>query len=304
MNSSSLEKNEKPPTLIEIFSIIFTIIAIFGNTISIYIFTRKKFLKESIFRYFLVSEITCSIGLIFLWIFNIGNYPSDLACKLFTWFLYSTYDYIPWISVLNSIDLLVTSKYPFNFKFIKKFKYQALMLSTVLIMIIVINIPRYLLDIKTENNSCKLPTKMIGFTIYSVDLIISTIIPFSIIFLCSSQIIKVLSSQNTALTLINIRRQNKQKDLTRSVLGMYLWFFICYTPFSIINLLYFIFDFKLIEYNVWRIFAHISIFLVCVRTCCNFFAYLRFNRIFRDYFLSILKTCKKNRVGLLQTTAM
>jgi hypothetical protein len=299
MNSSSIKKNEIPHILIEIFSITLTVIAIFGNTISIYIFTRSKFLKESIFRYFLVSEIICSIGLVFLWIYNIGNYPTDLFCKLFTWFFFSTYDYIPWISVLNSIDLLLTSKYPFNFKFLKKFKCQALMLSTILIVIVLINIPRYLFDIKTENNKCKLPSKSIGFPIYLVDLIISTIIPFSIIFLCSFQIVKVLSSQNTTLTLINLKRQNKQKDFTRSVLGMYVWFFICYTPYSIINLLYYFFDFKLFDENVWRIFSNIAIFFVCVRTCCNFFAYLCFNRIFRYYFLSIFKTCKKNRVGII-----
>jgi hypothetical protein len=304
MNSLVTTKNEKPHIVIEIFSITLTVIAIFGNTISIYIFTRSKFLKESIFRYFLVSEIICSISLIFLWMIKLQQIPTDLFCKLIIWFLYSAYDYIPWISVLNSVDLLLTSKYPFNFKSIKKFKCQAIMLSTILVVVIVINIPRYLFDIKTENNLCDIQSKSIGFTIYLVDLIISTIIPFSITFLCSFTIIKFLSTQNAALTVYNIRKQNKQKDLTRSVLGMYLWFFFTHSPFSIINLLYFIFDFKFTDENVWGILGIISYFLVCTRTCCNFFGYLCFNRLFRDYFLSIFKTCKKNRVGVLQTTTI
>jgi hypothetical protein len=116
-----------------------------------------------------------------------------------------------------------------------------------------------LLNIKTENNLCDIQSKSIGFTIYLVDLIISTITPFSIIFLCTFTILKVLSTQNATLTVLNVRKQNRQKDLS-SVLGMYFWFFITHSPFSIPNLLYFIFDFKFTDENVWRILAIISYF--------------------------------------------
>jgi hypothetical protein len=104
-----------------------------------------------------------------------------------------------------------------------------------------INTPRYLFNIKTENNLCDIQSKSIGFTIYLVDLIISTITPFSIIFLCTFTILQVLSTQNATLTVLNVRKQNRQKDLT-SVLGMYV-FLVFYYSFTVFDPLFIIFYF-------------------------------------------------------------
>jgi hypothetical protein len=53
--------------LVQLGTVIFSLIGIVGNSLIFYILTKKKFLKESIFRYFIVSEIISCIALIFVW---------------------------------------------------------------------------------------------------------------------------------------------------------------------------------------------------------------------------------------------
>ena len=87
------------------------------NFITIYILSRPKFLKESIFRYFLVSALLEVIALIVI------------ICQIHEFLMYTFYDFYPWISVLDSIDRLLSFKYSGKFKFIKKYKYQVLAIS-------------------------------------------------------------------------------------------------------------------------------------------------------------------------------
>jgi hypothetical protein len=56
--------------LIEISSVVLVIFAIEGHSFNFYIFARPKFLKESIFRYFLASEIVSLTTIIMLGIYK------------------------------------------------------------------------------------------------------------------------------------------------------------------------------------------------------------------------------------------
>ena len=56
---------------VSIFLAGFTDISFILNSISIYIFTRPKFLKESIFRYFLVNQQAAVLGSSICWFYTV-----------------------------------------------------------------------------------------------------------------------------------------------------------------------------------------------------------------------------------------
>ena len=67
---------------------VLSLAGIIGNTFNFYILSRPKFLKESMFRYFMANEIFGSICLIFMWIhyipiiFGLTNFlNSNLTAK-------------------------------------------------------------------------------------------------------------------------------------------------------------------------------------------------------------------------------
>jgi hypothetical protein len=88
----------------KIGSVLLTLIAIIGNSLVFYILTRPKFLKESIFRYFLVSEIAATLSLVILWMYSIPsliewNVPIDY-CRLMVYMFYTLYKFYPWVNIL------------------------------------------------------------------------------------------------------------------------------------------------------------------------------------------------------------
>jgi hypothetical protein len=115
--------------------ILFTIVGILGNLVVFYILTRPKFLKETIFRYFIASEIVGSLNLIFSWLLILPillKWDAPVAyCKISYYLLYFTYSTYPWISVVNSIDRYLSIKYLSKFQFRKETKYQILILLIV-----------------------------------------------------------------------------------------------------------------------------------------------------------------------------
>ena len=283
--------------LCRIGPVVLTTVAIVGNSIVFYILTRPKFLKESIFRYFLCSETVASLKLALLWIYNspiILNWKAPtLFCNLITYVLYTLYDLYPWISAINSIDRVFTLKYPSRFQFIKKFKYQALAVIVILLILMLINVPHYLFDglSNTKFSLCAINDRNIGFYVYLSSLVASVLIPFFIMVFSTFFILHHLVTQKQRVhdNIIDYRRE---KDFIKSVLSMDLWFLICYSPICIISLSQYTYLFDI--YNnadIWRFLFHLFVFLATIETSLNFFLYYFCNKIFKEYFLSMI-TCR------------
>ena len=114
----------------------FILIGLFGNPIVFYILT--KFIKQSIFRYFLVTEVIDSINLVVFCLSVIAS-NNDLkrkaiTCKIFQYLEYVLYSYYPWISTVNSIDRSCAIKYKNIFKFRKKISFQIFAIVVVFII--------------------------------------------------------------------------------------------------------------------------------------------------------------------------
>jgi hypothetical protein len=283
--------------LIKVCSAILVIVAIVGDSFVFYILTRPKFLKESIFRYFLASEIVSSITIIMLAIYNVPklikwNFTS-MFCKILTYTLYTFYDFYPWISVLNSIDRLLSLKYERRYKFIKKLKYQLLALFSILFIIMIINIPRIFYDDVSHLTMCSIDDIEKGFYIYLSHLIISSLLPSFIMIFCTFLTLHHLVSKKRILQ--SISNNNREKNFVKSVLSMDLWFFLCYTPHCIITFLHYTDVYvNMNNDDLWKLLFDICVILVCLETSFNFFVYYFCNTLFREYFLSMFGFCRRS----------
>ena len=169
--------------IISVSILSFTVLSFILNFITINILSRPKFLKESIFRYFLVNEVFATVGLVLSWLYlvpKINNWDVPLIfCQLFSSMLHILYNFYPWISILNSIDRLLSLKYQGKFKFIKKFKYQFLALSLIFISSFLINIPRFFYAGFSNVTLCFMNDLQIGLYLDIESLFISIVVPFS-----------------------------------------------------------------------------------------------------------------------------
>jgi hypothetical protein len=284
--------------LIKITSVVLVIFAIVGHSFNFYIFTRPKFLKESIFRYFLASEIVSLTTIIMLGIYNVPkllkwNFTS-MFCKILTYIFYTIFDFYPWISVLNSIDRLLSLKFESRYKFIKKLKYQLLALFSILFIMLLINIPRIFYDDVSHLTMCSINDVEKGFYIYLSHLIISNLLPSLIMIFCTCFIVYQLVIKKKRICQ-KITNYNREKNFVKSVLTMDLWFFICITPFTLITF----FHYTDVYVNVnnddlWKLLFHICVILTSIESTCKFFVYYFCNSLFREYFLLLFRFCLRS----------
>ena len=269
--------------------IIFSIIGVTGNSLVFYILTRPKFLKESIFRLFIISEIAATVLLISSMVYGVLTFLKldvpPTFCKIFLFLTYIFYGFYPWVSVLNSLDRLLTLKYPKNFKFLKTFKTQVLTAISIFCMFMIFNIPRIVYGARTNRTLCAINDDQAGFYVNLINLVISDIIPFFIMICSTFLIFHYLITQKKKLQE-NVSNFRREKQFIKSVLAMDLWFLICYSPFCIMQLLRFTVQFD--NSARFNLLNDITVILATIEVSCNFFVYLLCNRLFRCYFLSII----------------
>ena len=138
-----------------------TIVGIIGNSIVLYIITRKGFIKETMFRYYIVVQVVDILGLIMIWFWYVpiffGFGVSDLFCKIVEYILYIMYSFYSWVNLLTSTDRLLSVMYPHDFLIRKAFKFQALAVATLFIFSIMINVPNFLFHSKSNFTFCGIP---------------------------------------------------------------------------------------------------------------------------------------------------
>ena len=281
--------------LVKISGIVLAIIGVTGNSLVFYILTRPKFLKESIFRFFIISEIAASLLLIMACVYGIPTlFKLDVPpifCKIFLFFMYILYDFYPWVSVMNSIDRFLNLKYTTNFKLFKKFKIQALIAISIFFMLMIFNIPRIVYGTKSNVSLCAINNNLAGFYMNLFNLIISDIIPFFIMICSTFLIFHYLITQKKKLQE-NVANFRREKQFIQSVLAMDLWFLICYSPFCFLQLYRFSVQFD-DSASLNQLLNDITIVLATIEVSCNFFVYFLCNKLFRSYFLSMIG-CSRN----------
>ena len=278
--------------LVGIGSTASTIIAIIGNSFVFYILTRPKFLKEAIFRYFLCSVIVSTLELVLLWAYSLPkllqwSFPK-LFCQIFTYLSFFLYDLYSWVSAINSIDRVFSLKYGSKFKFLKKFKYQALGIASISAILSLTNIPHFIYDDLSNITLCTIKDMQIGFYIILSNLILSAILPFLTMLFSTLLIIHHLITQKKILYHHKIIDYKREKNFIKSILIMDLWLLTSYFPLRLLVLLRHTSLLNHISEDVYRLLFHIFGLMVIIEASCNFFVYYFSNKLFKNYFHSII----------------
>ena len=280
-----------------ISSIFLTFIGLLGNSLVIFILSRKKFLKVSLFRYFIIATITDTLNFLFIWpanapdFFKMNTYA--IICKLYQYLSYIAYQLSVWIIVLSSIDRYLAVKYSNRFNFRNEFKYQAGAILTILIVLMVVDIPFLLFyDIYEDGNQsfCGYnPTYIsLGFYMDLLNSFISVFVPFFVMISTTILIGHHLIKHKLKLQQ-NRTNFQKEKQLVKTLCGMSLFYLACTLPFCILTVTY---DALGINYFGTLEFSIVN-FLTYVYSSCDFFIYLSCNKLFRQYFFYIISCGRK-----------
>jgi hypothetical protein len=279
-----------------IASLIFTIIAIIGNSLVLIILSKPKLRKESLFRYFIVTTIVDSINILLIWPFNFPDAfqinSSEISCKLFNYLPRVFYQFSPWINVLSSIDRLLAVKYAHRFKFRNELKYQLLAILLIFVTILLVDFPNYYYpEISLNQTSCIFPNWTIWLFIDLYAAMMAVILPFSIMIITSVLTVRQLIKSKLKINKTNFENE---KQLIKVSFGINFLFLI--SNIAYVNLLI-VCDAiqKVCISDESTKFAYAVLFQISnIYLSCNFFIYLSFNKIFRSYATRI--TCCKNSI--------
>ena len=260
---------------------------LFGNIISVIIFSSKKFKKQPGILYF---KIDCIMNIIIL--FQLPNQlmlsywtSADIGCKISFGVMLITNQIQAWITVFCSLDRLLGVIAPYKFGFIKNrsFQYGLIISTSFLIFNADLPFAMIMTSVSLENNStiCYPPTdpKVIWSFYYALaDIVVfKTVIPFVI--MISTSIIIIKTIWKSKRNLFTKRHHVKEKELAKSLVALDFFFVIFSLPL--------IFDF---------LFNSDSLFLYCILyTLTNFYNVFLFvlfyvsNKIYRPIFIKYIK---------------
>ena len=213
-------------------------IGLFGNFMSILIFSGKSFSKQSGATYFIFDSILNIIILIQLPNQLMLTYwsNSDLACQISFGLMLITSETASWVTVLGSIDRLLAVVAPYKFGFKKNKKLQISLIAVMIFLIIIGNIP-FPFMIK----AFELPNnKTICYASYGEDVIwgyyyglvvitlFKIVLPYFLMIISSVIIVKTIwkSKEN----IFNKRHHKKEKELTKSLVALDTFFIISSLP--------------------------------------------------------------------------
>ena len=280
-------------------AIILTIIGLIGNPLVLYILTRPKFQKVSIFRYLVVSTIFETFVLLTIWPYNLPNLfqmnTNTFSCKIINYMSYIAYQFCPWIMVLSSADRFLAVRFPTRYKYRNEMRYQAIVLFVIFCLLVLFDIPYYLYyNIYEFGNQtyCGTVDVNIGFYIDLLNFMISTILPFFLMALCTSLIANHIIKQKAKLQR-NRKKFKKELQFIKVMFYMDLFFLVCNLPFCIQQLTFDILAINNITYFFWTFIFDLTDFLIFVQCSCGFFVYFGCNTLFRKYFTSMIRFHKE-----------
>ena len=276
-------------------TLVLTIICLIGNPLVIYIFSRPKFLKVSMFRYWIAIAIADTLNLLSNWP---SVYPDEflvnehsISCKIFYYLYYALYQMTPWILVLSSVDRLLSVRYPTALKFRNSFKYQLLAITCIIAFISLANIPIYLYHDIKDVYGCVTTNDKLQIYLDLMNALVMTLIPFFAMVVTTGLIWHQLIDKKKKLKQENRKRYKKDVQLIKILCIMATYFLLSNLPYCI----------YMVVCDLLQINAFETLGLYIVNTlsygfsACDFFIYFIFNKLFRSYFLTMIKLKKKNR---------
>lgn len=285
------------------------LIGVIGNILTIIIFSRKVFQKNSIGMYcraLAIAENAMIVQLIWDICSNFWNIDfrviSSASCK-FYYYTQSVFSPISaWILVAFSLDKMINvSSFHNKFKFIRKKKFQLGLITAIVIIhcIAYIEIP-ILIDIvqvpvgygsNDTSPACDLQYTTISNAVTLLSAIEAVLIPFLIMLL--SSIVTIRSIVMSRKNLENNRegrlseRKSRDKKFAINSIVFNVLFLIFKTPLALVNYI------PVENYFTYLYFVSITALLYYANYSMNFFVHFSINSIFRKECLIILRIRKQ-----------
>jgi hypothetical protein len=308
-----------------ITTILFTTISFIFNPIVFLILTKPDFRKQSLFRYQVVGTVTDSLNIIMIWANFYPNFfkinESETNCKFISYITQVLTQLSLWINVVSSIDRLLAVNF-INFKIRNELKFQALVLITLFFVILLLNFPilhfNQISAISYEFNNTDIiefnisssalsankvsvNTQEIDVILYSCNIdqnahayisyllaLMSTFIPFTLMIGTTGLIFYQLKVNKRK---INQNISDRDKKFVKNLLGLNLFYFICYTPSVIYNILNFLYTpsyMNASEYIFIFVYYNLISCLIYIYMLCNFFVFFLSNKLFKKRFLLMI----------------
>ena len=217
-----------------IVSILFIMIGISGNVISIVIFSNKEFKNISTTQYF---KCICILNILMIMYIPYGVAPisidlTNISCKIHETLIVLFPEIKSWVLAFCSLDRLVSVLSPHKFQFKNKLKFQLSAIFSIGIIVAVMTIPYgYFITVENIGNNqtiCLQPIEPKWVKIYfKVQFFfLRTIIPFSIMII-SSAIIGYKMHKKRRMLLVRRLREN---HLLKSLIAMDIFFIVSRIP--------------------------------------------------------------------------
>lgn len=286
---------EEPDMILKrVGSIAITIIGLLGNTLALVVLSRlKEFKKEPLFRYLFIGSTFDVFNLLSVWASFYPNYffisTNKLACQISYFLFNTTQEFTAYINVVCSIDTYFMVKFPTDYQFRKKIKFQVILLSIIFLVLCLLNVPRYIYMTIEPYFGCTSSNLQIESYLTIANFCIQTLIPVILIIIFSCLTFYELVIKKRRLNRNAVLKN--EKNLFRTSMGFNAFFFTCNLPISIIFALSF---FSNIKIPCTSLIYDISTLIQAVYYSFDIFIYIASNRIFREYFQSKMACpCRK-----------
>jgi len=264
---------------------------LFGNLISLFIFSMDSFAKFPARTIYFSITISDSFYLIF-WLISITseNFQinfSRLACQFYFYFQYLISSISIWLLVHLSIDRFLTITYP-KISIVKKRVFQYLIIGTIVLFNIVINVPNFILiawELKNETNKsfCDLDKSYYSILVW-IEVFIFSVTPFLLMIIFSILLIRsIFQSRMRILRQANQQVKNRfKKDVKFAFNCIFLnvIFLITNLPISILDFF---------DYLYGTLFYRVVLLLMCFGYSINFYLLVCFNSLFRKQILKFFR---------------
>lgn len=274
------------------------------NSIILYIYFGKKFLKSSTAFYFIYSTLIDTLCLYFgaLKRFLEGinereiRNDSKFFCKFSVYMIYTLIQMSGWLLVLISLDRMIIISMPYFNKYRKRI-HQLLAIGAITIIISVSNVyfaVKLKLVKKYDSFICDFEEEIISSILNIYDLLIAVLIPFVI--MISTSVLLIIKLHKSKSKVLDSKHSFKTaKHYAITIIGKNLIFLILNLPICIITLE------GVISYHSKNDVAmHNLVYaLFCILSDLNYsinvILHYSLNRLFRKKFLDIVKNLIINK---------
>ena len=288
------------------------LVGVFGNSFAIFILSRSASMRKKLVNVFLINQSAIDLVVSVL-LLSVGynkttsvivtftGVGAELYCKLIgsRWPLWSMFVSSTWNLVFVNMERCLSVVYPiFHKTAITKSHIIAsivfIWLTGPILKIIVLMLPT---DYK--NGTCKTAASYPSTTLASAggaaNITVQFLLPLVIIVCCYTFMIKVLRSKSNVSTPNGSQQESKtiskSKNIFKTLAMVTMVFVVCWTPNTIIFLLYIIGNIRSLSGTLY----HISVYLVFLNCCLNPVIY---SAQYKDFQLQIKKVFCSGKVGV------